>query len=41
MKSNKMQSKEAFLTIDALLDVATDAWNDIKSSKLTIKVDPI
>ena len=41
MKSNETQSKEVSLTIDALLDVATSAWTDIKSSKLTIKVDPI
>ena len=41
MKSNKIPTKDVSLTIDALLDVATNAWNDIKSSKLEIKVDPI
>jgi hypothetical protein len=41
MKSNEIQSKEVSLTIDALLDVTTSAWNDIKSSKMTIRVDPI
>ncbi len=41
MKSNKTQSKDVSLTIDALLDMTTSAWNDIKSSKLEIKVDPI
>ena len=41
MKSNEIQSKEVSLTIDALLDVATNAWNDIKSSKLSITVDPM
>ena len=41
MKSNETQSKEVSLTIDALLDVATNAWNDIKSSKLSITVDPM
>ena len=41
MKSNETQSKKISLTMDALLDVATNAWTDIKSSKLTIKVDPI
>jgi hypothetical protein len=41
MKSNETESKEVALTIDALLDVATNAWNDIKSSKLSITVDPV
>jgi len=41
MKSNKTQSKEISLTVDALVDVATNAWNKIRSSKLTIKVDPV
>ena len=41
MKSNKTQPKEVSLTVDALVDVATNAWNKIRSSKLTIKVDPI
>ena len=41
MKSNETQSKKISLTMDALLDVATNAWTDIKSSKLTITVDPI
>jgi len=41
MKSNKTQSKEISLTVDALVDVVTNAWNEIRSSKLTIKVDPV
>ena len=41
MKSNKTQSKEVSLTVDALLDVATNAWNEIRSSEMTIKVDPV
>jgi hypothetical protein len=41
MKSNKTQSKEVSLTVGALLDVATNAWNEIRSSELAIKVDPI
>jgi len=41
MKSNKIQSKEVSLTVDALVDVATNAWNKIRSSKLIIKVDPV
>ena len=41
MKPNETQPKEVSLTIDALLDVATNAWNDIKSSKLSITVDPV
>ena len=41
MKSNKTQSTEVSLTIDALLDVATNAWNEIRSSELAIKVDPV
>lgn len=41
MKSNETQSKEVSLTIDALLDMTANAWNDIKSSKLSIRVDPI
>jgi len=41
MKSNKTQSKEVSLTVDALVDVATNAWNEIRSSGQAIKVDPI
>jgi len=41
MKSNKTQSKEVSLTVDALVDVATNAWNKIRTSKLTIKIDPV
>ena len=41
MKSNKTQSKEVSLTVDALVDVATNAWNEIRSSEQAIKVDPI
>ena len=41
MKSNETQTKEVPLAIDALLDVATNAWNDIKSSKMSITVNPL
>jgi len=41
MKSNEIQSKEIPITIDALVDIATNAWNEIKASRLTIRVDPI
>ena len=41
MKSNKTQSKEVSLTVDALVDVATNAWNEIRSSGQAIRVDPI
>ena len=41
MKSNEIQSKEVSLTVDALVDIATNAWNEIRSSKATIRVDPI
>ena len=37
MKSNKTQSKEVSLTVDALVDVATNAWNEIRSSGQAIK----
>jgi len=41
MKSNITQSKEVSLTVDALLDVATNDWNEIRSSGLAIRVDPV
>ena len=41
MKSNKTKSREISLTVDGAVDMASSVWNKIRSSKLTIKVDPI
>jgi len=41
MKTNKTQSREISLTVDKVWDLATYTWNKIRSSKLTIKIDPI
>ncbi len=41
MKSNKTKSREVSLTVDGVIDMASSVWNKIRSSKLTIKVDPI
>ena len=40
-KSNKTKSREISLTVDGAVDMAASVWNKIRSSKLTIKVDPI
>ena len=41
MKSNKMQSEEIPLTVEAVMDVTVNAWNKIKTSRLEIIVNPI
>ena len=41
MKSNKTKSREVSLTVDGVIDMASSVWNKIRSSKLTIRVDPI
>ena len=41
MKAKKRESKEVSITVDKIWDSAVDAWNKIRSSKLTIRVDPI
>jgi hypothetical protein len=41
MKSNKTKSREVSLTVDGAVDMVSSVWNKIRSSKLTIKVDPI
>lgn len=41
MSSNKIQVEEIPLTVNAVLDVAINAWNEIKTSKLSIRVEPI
>jgi len=35
------QSREVTLTVDKMWGLATNTWNKIRSSKLTIKIDPI
>ena len=41
MKTKTIQSREVSLTVDKIWDFAKYAWNKIRSSKLTIKIDPI
>ena len=41
MKAKKRESKEVSITVDKVWDSVVDAWNKIRSSKLTIRVDPI
>ena len=41
MKAKKRESKEVSITVDKIWDATVDAWNKIRSSKLTIRVDPI
>ena len=41
MKAKKRESKEVSITVDKIWDSAVDTWNKIRSSKLTIRVDPI
>jgi hypothetical protein len=41
MKAKKRESKEVSITVDKIWDSAVEAWNKIRSSKLTIRVDPI
>ena len=37
----KTQSREVSLTVDKVWDLAKYSWNKVRSSKLTIKIDPI
>jgi len=42
MKSKtQTKSREVSLTVDGAVDMASSVWNKIRSSKLTIRVDPI
>jgi hypothetical protein len=41
MKAKKRESKEVSITVDKIWGSAVEAWNKIRSSKLTIRVDPI
>jgi hypothetical protein len=41
MKAKKIESKEVSITVDKIWDSVVDTWNKIRSSKLTIRVDPI
>ena len=41
MKAKKRESKEVSITVDKIWDSVVDTWNKIRSSKLTIRVDPI
>jgi hypothetical protein len=41
MKTKKTQSREISITVDKIWILAVDSWNKIRSSKLTIKIDPI
>ena len=41
MKTKTTQSREVTLTVDKVWGLATSTWNKIRSSKLTIKIDPI
>ena len=41
MKTKTTQSREVSITIDKVWGLVVDTWNKIRSSKLTIKIDPI
>jgi len=41
MKTKTTQSREVSITIDQVWELVVDTWNKIRSSKLTIKIDPI
>jgi len=41
MKTKTTQSREVSITVDKVWGFAVDTWNKIRSSKLTIKIDPI
>jgi hypothetical protein len=41
MKAKKIESKEVSITVDKIWDSVVDTWNKIRTSKLTIRVDPI
>ena len=37
----KTKSKEVSITLDKVGRLAVDAWNKVRSSKLTIKIDSV
>ncbi len=39
IQTHIMKSKEVSITLDKVGRLAVDAWNKIRSSKLTIKID--
>jgi hypothetical protein len=41
MKAKQRQSREVSITVDKIWDFVVDALNKVRSSKLTIKVEPI
>ena len=41
MKTKTTQSREVTLTVNKVWGLATSTWNKIRSSKLTIKINPI
>jgi len=41
MKTKTTQSREISITVDKVWGLAVNAWNKIRSSKLTIKIDRI
>lgn len=41
MKAKQRQSREVSITVDKIWDLVVDVWNKVRSSKLTIRVDPI
>ncbi|MHA2277750.1 MAG: hypothetical protein ACXAC2_18360 [Candidatus Kariarchaeaceae archaeon] len=41
MKAKQRESKEVSITVDKIWELAIDTWNKVRSSKLTIRVDPI
>jgi hypothetical protein len=41
MKAKQRQSREVSITVDKIWDLVVDTWNKVRSSKLTIKIDPI
>ncbi|MCH7876888.1 MAG: hypothetical protein IIA20_01400 [Thaumarchaeota archaeon] len=41
MKTKTTQSKQVSITLDKVCGLVADTWNNIRSSKLTIKIEPI
>ncbi len=41
MKAKQRQSREVSITVDKIWDLILDALDKVRSSKLTIKIDPI
>jgi len=41
MKTKTTQSKQVSITLDKVCELVADTWNKIRSSKLTIKIEPI